>query len=284
MVEIIQDFIPKGRRNRPGYKLTSRYITIHDTGNTNTGADAKAHATYLKGATAASIPSSWHFTVDDQVIVQHLPLNENGWHAGDGANGTGNRQSIGIEICENKDGDRTKAEANATWLVAKLLKDFGLTISAVKQHYDWNKKNCPRVLRSRKNGWGGFLAAVEQHLKPAKPVQEGGLYRVQVGAFSVKANAEACLAKAQAAGFKDAFIVADHDPVPASKTTPAPAAPAIKVGSKVKIKADAVRYSTGEKIPDWVKGKTYTVQQLEPGKVLLKEIYSWVNLEDVALI
>lgn len=32
------------------------------------------------------------------------------------------------------------------------------------------------------------------------------LYRVQVGAYSVKANAEAMLAKVKAAGFKDAFI------------------------------------------------------------------------------
>ena len=34
----------------------------------------------------------------------------------------------------------------------------------------------------------------------------GKLYRVQVGAYSVKANAEAQLAKVKAAGFKDAFI------------------------------------------------------------------------------
>ena len=96
MVQIIQDLIPKGRRNRPGYKLTPKYITIHDTANTQTGADARAHANYLKNS--PNLEASWHFTVDDKVIIQHLPLSENGWHAGDGANGTGNRQSIGIEI------------------------------------------------------------------------------------------------------------------------------------------------------------------------------------------
>lgn len=36
--------------------------------------------------------------------------------------------------------------------------------------------------------------------------QESMLYRVQIGAYSVKANAEAQLAKAKAAGFSDAFI------------------------------------------------------------------------------
>ena len=164
-VQIIQDFIPSGRRNRPGYKLTPKYITIHDTANTQTGADARAHANYLKNS--PNLEVSWHFTVDDKVIYQHLPLNENGWHAGDGANGLGNRQSIGIEICENRDGNRAAAEANAAWLTAKLLKDYGLKITAVKQHYDWSKKYCPRVLRNKPGGWADFLAAVEAHLMPA---------------------------------------------------------------------------------------------------------------------
>ena len=169
MVSIIQDIIPVGRRNRPGYFLDPKYITIHDTANTSPGADAKAHAAYLKGATAASIPVSWHFSVSSNGIYQHLPLSENGWHAGDGTNGPGNRQSIGIEICENSDGNRAKAEANAAWLTAKLLKDLGLGIDRVVQHHKWTGKNCPRVLRSRVNGWAGFLAAVQEHLSP--PVQ-----------------------------------------------------------------------------------------------------------------
>ncbi len=166
MVTIVQDFIPPGRRNRPGYKLDPKYITIHDTANTQAGADARAHARYLKGSSAASLPVSWHYTVDDKVIYQHLPL-ENGWHAGDGASGTGNRQSIGIEICENRDGNRAAAEANAAWLVAQLLKDFGLDLDRVKQHNYWSGKNCPRVIRGRVNGWAGFLAAVQSHLDPA---------------------------------------------------------------------------------------------------------------------
>ncbi|NLA05601.1 MAG: hypothetical protein GX881_07825, partial [Firmicutes bacterium] len=167
MVTIIKDYIPRGRRNRPGYKLTPRYVTIHDTANTSAGANAKAHAGYLKGSVAAGIPASWHFTVDDTVIVQHLPLDENGWHAGDGSSGTGNRKSIGIEICENKDGVRAKAEKNAAWLTAKLLRDFSLGLDQVKQHHYWSGKNCPRVLRGRAGGWSSFLEAVRLNLEPA---------------------------------------------------------------------------------------------------------------------
>ena len=162
-VQIIQDFIPPGRRNRPGYKLEPRYITVHDTANAQTGADARAHANYLKSH--PNLEASWHFTVDDRVIYQHLPLNENGWHAGDGASGTGNRQSIGIEICENRDGNRAAAEANAAWLCAKLLGDFSLDLERIKQHNFWSGKNCPRVLRGRPGGWEGFLKQVEANME-----------------------------------------------------------------------------------------------------------------------
>ena len=156
-------FIPEpGRTAR--YKMTPA-TSPFDTANPHR-CERQTHAAYLKGAAAAAIPASWHFTVDDKVIYQHLPLTENGWHAGDGASGTGNRQSIGIEICENRDGNRAQAEKNAAWLVAKLLREFNLGLDRVKQHYDWSGKNCPRVLRGRKDGWENFLAAVEAHLKP----------------------------------------------------------------------------------------------------------------------
>lgn len=164
-MEIIQDFIPPGRRNRPGLKLDGpRWITVHDTANPGRGADALAHARYIKSDAAASRPASWHFTVDDRRIIQHLPLDEVAWHAGDGGSGQGNRQSIAIEICENADGDRTLAEAKAAQLVAYLCGRFGLGVEAVVQHNRWSGKNCPRVLRSRSGGWEGFLDAVRRHL------------------------------------------------------------------------------------------------------------------------
>lgn len=170
-VPIRQDFIPQGRNNRPGYPLTVSFITIHDTANPNAGADAANHATYLKSDTAANIPASWHFTVDDGEIYQHLPLSENGWHAGDGGAGTGNRQSIGIEICENSDGNRPQAEENAAWLTAKLLRDYNLSISAVKQHNYWSQtKDCPHILRARAGGWDEFLAKVTSYALGASTI------------------------------------------------------------------------------------------------------------------
>lgn len=167
MIEIEKDYIPEGRRNRPGIPIQGpKYITLHDTGNSNPGADAQAHAKYLKGDDAARVPASWHFTVDDTRAIQHLPLAEIGWHAGDGGFGPGNRTSLGVEVCMNEDGKREEAEKNAAQVVAHLLEKFDLKLyKNVKQHYDWSGKNCPQVLRARPNGWANFLSLVEKYLK-----------------------------------------------------------------------------------------------------------------------
>lgn len=154
-MKIIQDFIPIGKRNRPGIFMKPEYITIHDTANTARGAGAEAHAKYLKTTTNST---SWHFTVDDKVIVQHLPVNEVGWHAGDGGNGAGNRKSIGIEICENVDGNRLLAEINASYLTARLM--YLYDINKVVQHNHWTGKDCPRVLR-KTGRWKEFLENVQ---------------------------------------------------------------------------------------------------------------------------
>ena len=55
----------------------------------------------------------------------------------------------------------------------------------------------------------------------------------------------------------------------------------IKVGAKVTLQKTATKYATGQTIPAWVKGKKYTIMQIGNGKVLLKEIYSWVYTKDV---
>ena len=66
---------------------------------------------------------------------------------------------------------------------------------------------------------------------------------------------------------------------------PQPVQKNLRVGSKVKIKMSASKYCTGQTIPNSVKGKTYTVQQIGTNKfptgILLKEIISWVNRSDL---
>lgn len=184
MLKITEQYIPKGNQNRPAHPMSPKYITIHDTGNASKGAGAKNHAIYAgRGVNEVG----YHFVVDDKNIYQLLPLNENAWHAGDGGNGTGNRQSIAIEICENPESNRATAEKNAQQLTAYLMKKCGIPLSNVKQHHDWNGKNCPHIIRARKNGWSDFVAAVKKEYEaltspsPAKPSTSGSSGKIAVG-------------------------------------------------------------------------------------------------------
>ena len=166
-IAIQSDYIPQGRKNRPGGANPCRYITIHETGNAARGADAAAHASYLKGDVAANALVSWHYTVDDHAIVQHLPDGETAYHAGDGAKGPGNAQSIGMELCVNQGGDLEKAKQNAAALVRLLMTEHGIPLERVVQHHHWNGKDCPRTIRNTPGGWEAFLRLCEGGGAPA---------------------------------------------------------------------------------------------------------------------
>lgn len=157
-ITVQEDFIPTGRLNRPGGSNPDSYITIHETGNFARGSDAEAHSAYLKSESAEAARVSWHFTVDDHAIVQHLPVGETAYHAGDGASGPGNATSIGIEICVNADGDFAKAKSNAASLVRLLMQQLNIPIDRVVQHNYWNGKNCPATIRATEGAWEAFLA------------------------------------------------------------------------------------------------------------------------------
>ncbi len=143
-MQIKQDFIPTGSSNRPGTFLNPTYLTIHETANPSKGANANMHARYVKGADARFRKVSWHFTVDDTEIIQHLPLNEIGWHAG----ASGNIKSIGIELCVNRDGNFAKTKQHAQWLIQKLMNELNIPIERVVTHMYWTGKKCPANLLS----------------------------------------------------------------------------------------------------------------------------------------
>ena len=158
-MEIIQQIIPISSTVRPGKKYPKYYICIHETDNTDKGANAKAHADLLmrKAKENDGYYVSYHYAVDDKYVYQMIPWNENAYHAGDGK-GPGNLNSIGIEICVNKDGDFEKALLNAAELVADLYKECGLWRGDMRQHHDFSSygKNCPRTIRND-GRWKEFL-------------------------------------------------------------------------------------------------------------------------------
>lgn len=137
--------------------MTPIGICVHNTAN---DAPAKNEISYMIGNTSQT---SFHIAVDDVEAVQGIPLDRNAWHAGDG-NGDGNRKHIGIEICYSKSGGEkfTKAEQNASELIAQLLKERNWGIDRVKKHQDFSGKYCPH--RTLDLGWDRFLKMIEEKM------------------------------------------------------------------------------------------------------------------------
>ncbi len=161
--------------NAVAYKKTSYYmqpefVVIHNTAN---DAPAINEINYMHNSDAYT---SYHFAVDDTSIIQGLPLNKNGWHAGDGSNGRGNRYGIGIEICYSlSDSNKArfeKAQENAAELTAYLLHKYGwgMDRNRIKKHQDFQNKYCPHRTLSD-YGWEYFLNLVERKYKE---MYEGG--------------------------------------------------------------------------------------------------------------
>ena len=160
-IHVTTRLLPEGCAGRPGTLRQIKYVVIHDTDNTSTGANAKNHANYLEN-TAKETPLSWHYTVDDHEIFHHLPDNEVAYHAADGEEeGGGNKNGVAIEICVNEDGDFEKAFQNGAKLAAYLLNAYNLTPADLRQHHDFSGKNCPRTIRE--NGrWQEFVNLVTE--------------------------------------------------------------------------------------------------------------------------
>ena len=156
-LNIIKDFIPAGMLGTSN-PLDYNGVTIHDTGNHARGTGARWHGRYLRSPYALKREASWHFSVDDKDIVQHVPIDKRTWHAG-----KGNFKTVSIEICVNDDGDLFAATEKAAQLAAALLSHKGLFVPGnVYQHNDWTGKNCPAMLRSGNPYlWSEFLNRIQ---------------------------------------------------------------------------------------------------------------------------
>ena len=153
---------------------------------------------------------------------QTLPWTMRGWHGGSGSKGSVNDTHISFEICE--DGLTDAAYFNAVYkeaaeLCAYLCKEYKLDPMAdgvIIGHYEGHKRGIAsnhadpgHWFPKHGKSMDTFRAEVKKLLSVTEvttTTDPKKLYRVQVGAYSVKANADAMLKKVKAAGFKDAFI------------------------------------------------------------------------------
>lgn len=306
MVKMRDVFAPvKAGVNCFGYYNKKKYLVIHQTGNVAKGANAKMHAEYQINNANQAVPreASWHWQVDDEEAIRSFNHGVSCFHASDG-DGDGNMHSIAIEGCINVDGDYVKTVKNMAELAAWVLKTENIPLSNMKQHYDFarDKKQCPAQIRAGKNGifWNDFVNMVKAELdrlngKVVVSVAGASTYKVQNGdTLSGIANKFGttidALVKLNGIKDKNKIIVGQVLSIEKPKTTTTTTKkvvatqPLFKAGDKVYLATKANKYSTGQTIPSSVKGKTYTVQQALSGKVLLKEIYSWVNNADVSKV
>lgn len=60
----------------------------------------------------------------------------------------------------------------------------------------------------------------------------------------------------------------------------------IQVGSRVRVNNNAQTWATGQAIPNWVRGQTFTVQQMRNNnnELLLSDVISWIRRNDVTLV
>lgn len=173
MVKIVEDLVSESKYNTQcPYHMVPEYITIHNTAN---DASALNEIAYMK----RNNYNSYHFAVDDVEARQGLPLDRNNFSCGDGANGTGNRKSIAIEICYSKSGGAryVQAEENCVQLVAYLLKKYGLGVDRVKKHQDWSGKYCPHRILAE-NRWESFKNRIRQAMGGSPTPQPTSSFKV----------------------------------------------------------------------------------------------------------
>jgi N-acetylmuramoyl-L-alanine amidase CwlA len=228
----ICSYIKTGQPVKPCAKLGGdgkpRGICVHNTDNISVAngtnpAEQYSRATHPNGNMGGVVV---HFYVWKSEIWQLLYETERGWHAADGSTRRsshragqqigGNLDTIAIEVIET--GEDKETETTAAKLIAYLLNKHGLSpeTDVYTHNYFYSAKKCPVYILPH---WTAFEWQYKKYFNDIKTAsappkttttttsaEKKKLYRVQVGAFSVKANAEAYLAKIKAAGFTDAFI------------------------------------------------------------------------------
>lgn len=167
-LKIVQLLVPASKYSiKCPYAMTPQGITIHNTAN---DASARNEIAYM---TNNNQEVSYHYAVDDVEAIQGLPLDRNGWHAGDGGNGKGNRTTIAIEICHSLTPGNpkyAKSEDNGAKLTAILLHKYGWGIDRIRKHQDWSGKYCPHRILDNGN-WEGFKGKVQGYLLQLKGKQ-----------------------------------------------------------------------------------------------------------------
>jgi N-acetylmuramoyl-L-alanine amidase CwlA len=174
-----------------------------------------------------------HAFIMEHEIIQTLPWNYKAWHVGKGPKGSWNSCAIGVEICEpsghkynggtmvNYDVKKnaTYFEAvynNAVELFAYLCKEYSLEpLKDIYCHCEVNKlgyaSNHADVMQwfpKHGKSMDTFRSDVKEKLAEMQKPKKNTVYRVQVGAFGIKDNAERLVKELKAKGYEPIIVEA----------------------------------------------------------------------------
>ena len=231
-MKIINSLLTKNPCYKQGVTMVVKGLVLHSVGCSQPNASVFVNAWNNPSYDRACV----HAFIDGNSgdVYQCLPWNYKGWHVGGSANNT----HIGVEMCEaatisyssggnwtDKNPVNTKATvmrtyASAVELFAQLCKTYnlnplqdGVIISHAEaykrglgsNHGDpehvWNKFGL--TMNQFRNDVANAMKGISTPTTPTEPsaTDKTVLYKVQVGAFTVKANADEMLVKLKSSGF-----------------------------------------------------------------------------------
>lgn len=234
-LKIIEKILTKNPCYIAGRKITVKGLMLHSVGCPQPSAMVFVN-NWNPPANGREVCVHGFIDANTGEVYQTLPWDHRGWHGG----GSSNNTHIGVEMCEPacikytggstftcSDTATATAAVKRTYeaaveLFAFLCKQYKLDPLAdgvIISHKEGHKRGVasnhgdPEHLWTQlKTGYtmDGFRkdvkAAMAEDEKPTAPAAPKVLYRVQVGAYRVKSNADAQLKKVKAAGF-DTYMV-----------------------------------------------------------------------------
>ena len=217
-MEITKSILTKNPCYKAGKTIKVKGLMLHSVGCSQPSAMA-----FIKSWNTESAKVCVHGFIDGNTggVYQTLPWDHRGWHCGGTANGT----HIGIEMCEPdcikytsgskftcSDTARAKAVVERTYnfaveLFAHLCKEFDLNPlgkGVILSHSEGYEKGLASNHGDPEHLWKGLKLpyTMDGFRQDVKSAMNPTIYRVQVGAFSNRENAEKLLLKLKKAGFE----------------------------------------------------------------------------------